>query len=377
MGNIDSRSQFEFGYLMVQTDKPFYEPGEVITGKVYIRCNTPYDAKHIILKIKGKEKGSWIQTVHRTVRNPDGTSRTVSEKIKRKSRRNIMESKAPCFVFTQGLIPGDYVVPFSFSLPSGIPSSMHFMNRGDLRHPKAQVKYSIKAFIETNTHGVGMGYKQILLVREHPPNFEVNIERTSENLVKTWCCVNQGFSKIMVRFEKNTFLPYEKCKTQILLDNSRCNIALKTVRFCIEQEIVINCNGHVYRGTKVLKEKHDDGVPARHPQISEREIEIDLSEIKYPVPEHRRKRGQLRKVTPEEAFQMGQAQPACHGLIIRNEYFLTVKTVFEGCTCCADLPMAKIPLVIIPYISLVSEGYSVPPDYNPMIQKHCDIALQF
>ena len=47
MGNIDSRSKFDSGYIMVATDKPFYEPGEIITGKVYLRITRPIDAKHI------------------------------------------------------------------------------------------------------------------------------------------------------------------------------------------------------------------------------------------------------------------------------------------------------------------------------------------
>jgi hypothetical protein len=73
MGNVDSRSKFDSGYIMIATDKPFYEPGEVITGKVYLRITRPIDAKHIQLKIKGKEKGSWHDTITKTVHNPDGT----------------------------------------------------------------------------------------------------------------------------------------------------------------------------------------------------------------------------------------------------------------------------------------------------------------
>jgi hypothetical protein len=37
MGNIDSRAQFEGGYIYVKTDKPFYHPGNVVFGKIYIR----------------------------------------------------------------------------------------------------------------------------------------------------------------------------------------------------------------------------------------------------------------------------------------------------------------------------------------------------
>jgi hypothetical protein len=65
MGNIDTRASFSFGYLMLQTDKPFYEPGEVITGRVFLRANVPIDAQSIDIEVKGKEHSSF--RVFRTV----------------------------------------------------------------------------------------------------------------------------------------------------------------------------------------------------------------------------------------------------------------------------------------------------------------------
>lgn len=72
MGNIDSRSKFDAGYLMLMTDKPFYEPGDMITGTIYLRNNRPLDAKHIDLYIRGKEKGSWTDHEYKTETEPDG-----------------------------------------------------------------------------------------------------------------------------------------------------------------------------------------------------------------------------------------------------------------------------------------------------------------
>jgi hypothetical protein len=46
---------------MVSTDKPFYEPGEQITGKVFIRSTRPIDASFVELEIKGAEKCSFSQ----------------------------------------------------------------------------------------------------------------------------------------------------------------------------------------------------------------------------------------------------------------------------------------------------------------------------
>ena len=79
-----------------------------------------------------------------------------------------------------------------------------------------------------------MKYKQVLIIREHPPNFEKDISKVSENNITTWCCVNQGTSRIEVKFEKNTFEPTEHAKCKAILDNSACNVAMQHVRLSIE-----------------------------------------------------------------------------------------------------------------------------------------------
>jgi Arrestin (or S-antigen), N-terminal domain len=99
MGNVDSRAKFDSGYMLVMTDKPFYEPGENITGKIYLRCNRPIDAKHIDLEVRGKEKGAFREFIHETIEEPDGTRRMERKEVKRKSHKEIIHAKAPCFIF--------------------------------------------------------------------------------------------------------------------------------------------------------------------------------------------------------------------------------------------------------------------------------------
>ncbi len=65
MGNIDSRSKYQHGYLMLQTAQPFYYPGSVVQGTVYLRCTSPVDVTHIDLEVKGGEKASFVERTHR------------------------------------------------------------------------------------------------------------------------------------------------------------------------------------------------------------------------------------------------------------------------------------------------------------------------
>jgi hypothetical protein len=75
------------------------------------------DTDHIELNIRGKEKGKWTDYYYVTI-NDGNSTRTERRPIYRKSNREILNYKAPCWKFPpSGLMPGDYVIPISFVLP--------------------------------------------------------------------------------------------------------------------------------------------------------------------------------------------------------------------------------------------------------------------
>ena len=87
--------------------------------------------------------------------------------------------------------PGDYTVPFEFTLPRGIPSSMLF-NRPEMRGmPVAVIKYHLRVkLITASTKDKEIFYKQVLIVREPATNFAVAINQMNECKITTWCCMN-------------------------------------------------------------------------------------------------------------------------------------------------------------------------------------------
>jgi hypothetical protein len=101
----------------------------------------PCPVTQVHLEVKGAEKVSWIERVTRHV---DGRSEQHDEK--RKAKKDVFKFKQPCFTFgVPTLMPGDYTIPFSFILPSNLPSSMNFKDSHIHAKPKAKVKYHIKA----------------------------------------------------------------------------------------------------------------------------------------------------------------------------------------------------------------------------------------
>ena len=98
MGNIDSRACFEGGYIYVKTDRPYYYPGNVVLGKIYIRTDVPMMASHLEIKVRGKEKASFLR--RETYTTGEGEDIEFHERvIKEKLHKKILEFKGNCFTF--------------------------------------------------------------------------------------------------------------------------------------------------------------------------------------------------------------------------------------------------------------------------------------
>ncbi len=127
----------------------------------------------------------------------------------------------------------------------------------------AKVKYTISASLKGHHNKVHMKYKQVLMIREGA-SAAGNLKQTSENQITTWCCANQGTSRIEVEFEKNVFEPSEVCRAFVRLDNSHCNVRLENVRLAVEQQLNIRADGRTFNRLFTLTDKSEGGVPARH-----------------------------------------------------------------------------------------------------------------
>jgi hypothetical protein len=213
-----------------------------------------------------------------------------------------------------------------------------------------------------------MKYKQVLMVREQPPNFEMMINQANRQNIKTWCCIDQGFSEITGRFEKNLYCPNEHVKADAIINNSGCQLNMSGIRLAIEQEVTIRCGGHSFKEMYTLAEKQEQGVLALCAEPQYRFIEIDLNTVKYTPRASHNKKGVNKPYSQEDIFMMSQAQPASHGNIVKNEYFIAIRTEYSGCTCCASLPTARIPLVILPMINPACYGFQAPTDFVPQEQ---------
>jgi len=103
--------------------------------------------------------------------------------------RRLIDVKAHCFTFASMLMPGDYIVPFEFTIPAHMPSSIMYHNKHHHDQPKAHITYKIKALIECHSKAQ-LKYKQMLVVHEPPVAFKENELHQQKVAITTCCCCN-------------------------------------------------------------------------------------------------------------------------------------------------------------------------------------------
>ena len=154
----------KYAQIYLQTDKSAYEAGETVTGKVSLNLLQPFPGKDLKIKLKGKE------AVHLIRRVQQGKSH--AEKQYRQVNR-IIDKSVSVHSWNE-LLPGQYVIPFSFMLPSKIPSSFH----QEAHRYFADITYKIEAIFEpTLKGGPRPKFKQAIVVRQPSKDLTQNKER--------------------------------------------------------------------------------------------------------------------------------------------------------------------------------------------------------
>lgn len=154
----DERCHTKHGKIQLQTEFPFYEPGNTINGVVYLSVDHEVQATHIELDFKGSEKGGFIRHYTETEQHGDET-RIVHKQEKLKHSKTFLHTSSQVFSFPGGVIyPGVHQINFQVALPHGIPSSLAFKDKHSREKPKAKVKYYVKAKVLNHKHDM-MKYK--------------------------------------------------------------------------------------------------------------------------------------------------------------------------------------------------------------------------
>lgn len=327
MGNSNSTG------LFVQTDKPVYSPGEMVTGTVFINILNPVKASTLTLRIKGKEKTHW--TEQRTRHVQDRTETYTETFYGEHQMFNVI---IPVASFDRNLpFSGQYQYPFSFILPEGIPGSTSVA----FGNATGRIYYKVKAVLEVvGTFKSDLKFRQPIYIRQLPP-FIGRLQSTYSSPVKVFCCFSKGFVNFSVTADKNSYTGGEVATIISSIENQSSKPFKRLIAELVQVIELTARNGY-------------------------RETHRTMAKNVYPG---------IEPMTTDMARQMALALPPdlqqnALGYLVRVYYTLNVRADLSwgsDPTCAMPVIIYESDLVMMaanPMVQVVA-----PPGYQPIMQQ--------
>nr|AIG55451.1 secreted protein [Thraustotheca clavata] len=301
------------GKIVVLIDKPHYISGEIITGSLQVQVLEPIECNEVCVIVSGKEKVSW--TENRT-ENIDGESRQVSHTVI--NGREFFKQKIVLFNVQHHIPVGNYVYPFQYQLPQGLPGC--FDNTYD-SGVHAKIEYSVKGTLCID----GMftrdlkSRQKLTVYSQLAGNVSPSYAEKTQT-VRLFCCFSQGQCHLRVAMDKNMYGPGEVPMINCdIVNQSKKDI--RTMRCELIRVVEVYVHGRHRTLTKVICGANFPGVPAG----------TDL--------------------TQPQPFQLNgkDLYPSTRGEFIMCRYHIEVTCDIPWCPdVCLELPIALGAPILVP-----------------------------
>ena len=143
--------------LYIHIEKPFYYPGEIVSGSILIHCKEKINYNKIIIIAKGKQLINALDTnnFQKNEENspsvssssPDSDDNEIynSSKVKIEEKHHIFKFKKETIISKNNFInEGNYFFPFQFELPEEIPGTFLYLDKNIY----AEIQYYIKVKLD-------------------------------------------------------------------------------------------------------------------------------------------------------------------------------------------------------------------------------------
>ncbi len=115
----------KYGDLYFQLENSVYQPGETVSGTIFLNLTSAYPGNQLFLKFKGEEA---VYTVTTSSHYSSFTHHTSTTHYLNSDENDIIQKTIPVHSWKE-LSPGQFSIPFSFLLPPDLPGS--FQQKGE------------------------------------------------------------------------------------------------------------------------------------------------------------------------------------------------------------------------------------------------------
>lgn len=238
MGNHQGNNKHNHGGV-IQFDQPFYYPGNLVTGTIYLHILDMIQSRGVELNIKCTEGVKCVESQPKRI-HENGVERTIYEPVEYKDKMKLFSNKNFLPNFQNNINMGQYAYPFSFVIPQHLPGSFEYYTDSISAFIKYEVKVKIIPFSDSDKP---IKFSTILIVRQNSSFFNYPTNLTDTKRITTWCFFNKGSATLNVSYQKNFFATDEMIQVQCNLDNTRCALDSTALRLKLYQKIILKIKG--------------------------------------------------------------------------------------------------------------------------------------
>jgi hypothetical protein len=330
---MGKESMSRFGKFFVQLECYNYSPGQQVNGTVMLDLTANFPSSNITIKLEGKEKTKFWKS--RQIYS--GNKKTRREWYSVFGRHRIMNYEFPIAAFNGGFVPaGQYQLPFSFQLPSGIPNTFqsHWI---DYSNCYAKIHYELKSKLESSDGKELLKFKQSFSINNSLSAPIASKAVKVDKEVVCFCCCSKGRVKLNSYFEKNAYQPGETCFMVAEVENET-SVKINNLKAVFFQHIEVKSNGwwgtHYMVFNHNLSAKNGGSYEPKTSRVGENaeRIQVDL--------------GKLKITAGEYAGEVDSFNTTPKGHLIQCDYFVKAECDMDTCICCDVNPMATINVEI-------------------------------
>lgn len=334
--------------IKINFDKLNYMCGEQVNGTIALKVKKPGNASMIFMQLKGKEKVVLWERVskHRdATRWVDGREEHYQEQYyddkEIKDKKKAYNYSFKIFEFPgHQMQQGQWLIPFSFVLPMGLPTSFdhEWYDHGEC---EATIKYTVKAKLLDDLNETLEKEEKKFFINQPPHQNVHGDKKSSSKEVKSYCCIGRGDVKITGYTERNAYMCGEEIYMVAEVENNM-------------SQRIGNVHGDFVRVLKVkCKNKHDtieqnyEGPSGGSIKAGEDAKGQDAMRLSCST-----------KATINKGKKGTTYDTTCDGKLINCDYYVQVRLEPDICCHCSGDPIVRFPVhMTVPQITnLMDQG---------------------
>lgn len=209
MNGTGSHKKYNFhGGISIQLQNSECFAGETLSGIVHIKVSYVLPKSKLILIFKGKEKTQWSRSINRAIQR----FQTIE---------SIANFQIPIHDWDCKIKPGEFSLPFEFTLPASISGSFSFQHTPGL----GNIAYKLHVKL-MNTKNKNLKGRVPIIIKRNILSYKDHVSVTKIVRLRNWCCLDRGQCKISIDFLEPSYTPNQIVNVHIEIENSQSRLSM-------------------------------------------------------------------------------------------------------------------------------------------------------